>query len=476
MAKKVLVDLDLAKNSLNNARIQNLAADPSSPVVGQTYFNTTSNKLRTFNGTTWDEYGTSTANGTVTSVSVVSANGFAGTVATPSTTPAITLTTSVNGLVKGNGTALSAAAAGTDYQAAITATGLLKGAGAGSVSAAVSGTDYAPATSGSTALKSNGSGGFASATLNDVGTPTADFAMGSHKITGLLDPTTAQDAATKNYVDATAQGLDVKASVRAATTGAETFTVTTGSVTQINGTAVDGITVAIGDRILIKDAPAATGVGSANSAQPGNGIYTVTANTTNLTVARATDQSGTNNPAGDFVFVEAGTTNAAAGYVVSTPSSTAAFTYGTGNIQWTQFSGAGEITAGTGLAKSGNTLSVASTYAGGTSIATVGTITTGTWTGTAIAVANGGTGATTASAARTNLAATGKFTGTIGDGTSTAIAVTHNLGTQWVIAQIFDATSNLQVECDVTLTSSTVTTFTFATAPAANAYRIVIVG
>lgn len=60
--------------------------------------------------------------GTVTSVSVVSANGFAGTVANPTTTPAITLSTTVTGIVKGNGTALSAATAGTDYQAPITLT------------------------------------------------------------------------------------------------------------------------------------------------------------------------------------------------------------------------------------------------------------------------------------------------------------------------------------------------------------------
>jgi hypothetical protein len=57
------------------------------------------------------------ASGTVTSASVVSANGFAGTVANPSTTPAITLTTSITGVLKGNGTALSAATAGTDYVA-----------------------------------------------------------------------------------------------------------------------------------------------------------------------------------------------------------------------------------------------------------------------------------------------------------------------------------------------------------------------
>ena len=59
----------------------------------------------------------STSNGTVTSASVVSANGFAGTVATATTTPAITLTTSITGVLKGNGTAISAASAGTDYVA-----------------------------------------------------------------------------------------------------------------------------------------------------------------------------------------------------------------------------------------------------------------------------------------------------------------------------------------------------------------------
>ena len=55
--------------------------------------------------------------GTVTSASVVSANGFAGTVATATSTPAITLSTSITGVLKGNGTALSAATAGTDYLA-----------------------------------------------------------------------------------------------------------------------------------------------------------------------------------------------------------------------------------------------------------------------------------------------------------------------------------------------------------------------
>jgi hypothetical protein len=133
--------------------------------------------------------------GSVTTVSVVSANGFAGTVANPGSTPAITLTTSVTGLLKGNGTAISAATSGTDYAPATSGTAILKGNGAGgfssaaagtdysagtsalatgllksttstgALSIAVSGTDYAPATSGSSILYGNGSGGFSNVTV-----------------------------------------------------------------------------------------------------------------------------------------------------------------------------------------------------------------------------------------------------------------------------------------------------------------------
>lgn len=99
-------------------------------------------------------YGVSTGggggSGTVTNVSVVTANGFAGTVANPSTVPAITLTTSVGtggspAITKANGTALSAAVAGTDYSAGTAglATGVLKSTtGTGALSIAAAGTDY----------------------------------------------------------------------------------------------------------------------------------------------------------------------------------------------------------------------------------------------------------------------------------------------------------------------------------------------
>ena len=106
----------------------------------------------------------SAGSGTVTAVSVASANGFAGTVATSTSTPAITITTSITGLLKGNGSAVSAATAGTDYQAPITITGLAKGSGvAGTLTAATAGTDYLAPPSGTSILKANSGGALANA-------------------------------------------------------------------------------------------------------------------------------------------------------------------------------------------------------------------------------------------------------------------------------------------------------------------------
>jgi hypothetical protein len=509
VAVKYLQSLDLAQNALLNAAIQSLASAPSSPVTGQIYFDTTLHQFGIWTGSSWAYLGT--GGGSVTSVSVASANGLAGSVATATTTPAITLSTSVTGLLKGNGTA---------------------------VSAAVASTDYAPATTGSSALKAS-SGGFANATLTDVGTATADYSIGSHKLTLVTDPTSPQDAATKNYVDAVAQGLSGKYSAVAASTGpAESYTVTAGNVTLISGTTIDGQAPAVGDYILIKDAPAATGAGAAGSTQPGNGLYQVTSATTNLSVSRAAVMSGSNAPGGTYVFVEGGTVNASSGWVVSAPSTSGAFAYGSGSIKWTQFTGAGEITAGTGLAKSANTLSLVTPVTvanGGTGAGTITGLVKGNGTGafTAAVSATDYAPATTGSAilkassggfanavsatdyapatsgtailkgnnaggfaaavsstdyapatSGTNIQkgngtggfADAKFAATIGDGASTSIAVTHNLGTRDVLVQIYDAASFVQYVCDVTRTSTSVVTFGFAAAPASNSLRVVIAG
>lgn len=128
---------------------------------------------------TWADAGA----GTVTTVSVVSANGLAGTVANATTTPAITLSTTITGLLKGNGTAISAAASGTDYAPATSGTAILKGNGSGGFSNAAAGTDYAPPTSGSSLMTGNGSGGFTNVTALPSGTTATTQAQATNNTT-----------------------------------------------------------------------------------------------------------------------------------------------------------------------------------------------------------------------------------------------------------------------------------------------------
>ena len=167
---------------------------------------------------------------------------------------------------------------------------------------------------------------------------TGDLAMGANNITGLADPSSAQDAATKAYVDATAQGLTVKDSVVAASTGNVTI-----SGLDV-GQALDGITLALADRVLLKN----------QSTASQNGIYDINAD------GSAATRSSDYNAAGDvvngtFVFVQEGTANADSGWVMTTDE---VVTPGTTATAWAQFSGAGQITAGDGLDKTGNELDV----------------------------------------------------------------------------------------------------------------------
>jgi lysophospholipase L1-like esterase len=153
--------------------------------------------------------------------------------------------------------------------------------------------------------------------------------------------------AVANYAWGAADSAPVVA--RVATTGAETYTIVTGSVTAISGPPIDGLSVAVGDLLVIKDAPSATGPGSPNSLQPGNGIYYVTAIAANISVARAATMSPASskpNPDHRVAFVgNGGNENGGSLFEVTTPSGAGAFIYGTTAIQWTQYPLLGAVTA-----------------------------------------------------------------------------------------------------------------------------------
>ena len=143
--------------------------------------------------------------------------------------------------------------------------------------------------------------------------------------------------ATKEYVDAVKQGLDVKDSVRVASTANAVI-----NSALENGDAIDGVTLATGDRVLLKN----------QSTGSENGIYVVQASGA---AVRASDFQTGDVSSLAFVFVEEGTSNAQNGYILT---NTGSITVGSTALTFTQFSGAGQITAGTALTKSGNTLNV----------------------------------------------------------------------------------------------------------------------
>ena len=169
--------------------------------------------------------------------------------------------------------------------------------------------------------------------LDQMTQPSAAVGFNGQRITGLADPVGDQDAATKAYVDATAVGLDVKNSARVATTA---------DITLSGVQTIDGVGVLAGDRVLVKDQVTASE----------NGVYDVVSGGP---WTRSEDAIQDELTSGSFVFVEEGSVNGSAGFVVSTPNP---ITVGTTEIEWSQFSGAGQITAGAGMTKSGNTLDV----------------------------------------------------------------------------------------------------------------------
>jgi hypothetical protein len=304
-------------------------------------------------------------------------------------------------------------------------------------------------------------------------------------------PTDAAHIATKGYVDSARQGLDVKASVRVATTAAINL-----STDLEAGDVIDGVTLVAGDRVLVKN----------QSSASENGIYVAV---TSGAASRSSDANGTADTgeltSGTFTFVEEGTVNFDSGFVVSTDGT---ITVGTTGITWTQFSGAGSFDAGDGLSKSGtqvnvnvtadrtaitaDAIDISANYVGQSSITTLGTITTGVWNGTDVAVADGGTGASDAATARTNLGI--KTTAGAVTTTTSALAriakqgcaasvtgvstttVTHNFGTTDVNVQIYEVSSGATVIGDVTRSNADTLSIVLYGTISANDYTIVVVG
>jgi hypothetical protein len=236
--------------------------------------------------------------------------------------------------------------------------------------------------------------------LDQLAAPTADISLNSQKITGLADPVNDGDAVNKSYADALANGLDVKASVRVATTA---------NITLSGTQTIDGVSLSAGNRVLVKN--------QTNGTQ--NGIYDVAASSW----SRSSDAD--NSPAGEvtsgmFTFVEEGTTNADQGYILQTNNP---ITLGSTSLVFVLFSSAGQVSAGAGLTKTGSTIDVETASsarivvnANNIDLATAGTA--GTYNGLTIDAY----GRATAFSSPTTLAGYGITNGQPLDATLTALA------------------------------------------------------
>jgi hypothetical protein len=548
MARKFLTSIDLAKNELQNAVVQNLAADPSSPVLGQVYFNTAANEMRIYNGTLFEAIGLNgvTADAaeinildgaTLTTTELNYVDGVTSAIQTqldtkspsanPTFTGTVTLDTGVNLVFEGatanafeltltagdptddrvvtlpdltttlvgrdtvdtltNKTITSPSVSGLylsdssivfegsvddTYETTLTvenptvdrtltlpdATDTLVGRNTTDTltnktltSPTVSGlyiSDLSIVVEGSTTddfettlsfvdptadrtiyvPDANGTLARVENKLHDFALATAAVDLNNQKITNLTDPTNPQDAANKRYVDSAVVGIDWKPSVRVATTAAITL-----ETDLENGDTLDGVTLATGDRVLVKNQADATE----------NGLYVVAASGA---PARSSDADTAAEITASFaVFVEEGTVNTDSGWTLTNNGT---ITVGTSELSFTQFTGLGQITAGAGLTKTANTLDVV----GGDGI-----------TVNADSVVIDRTVVVT------------KYATNVGDGTNTSYTITHNLNTRDVIVSLYDnASPYAEVMADVEHSTTNTITLLFSVAPTTDKYRVVV--
>lgn len=492
--KQFLTHVDLTQNELRNAILQVLGSAPASPLEGQIYYDSGLARAQIYNGSSFKDLGIvqSVGNGLNLDSAgnlTIPSNAIQRNELDESISPVWTGTHDFTsgGILLPSGAVDAIGEIDSSLRSGADSTLLTGTAGsAGNVAEFNSDGDIVDsAVPSGNIIQSDGSVPFA-----------ADQSMGGNLITNHGTPSADADVATKGYVDSVASGLTVREAVRVATAG-NNIDLTGGGF----GGSIDGVSLNDQDRALIKD----------QSTASENGIYVYDPGSN--TFSRASDfDEDSEVTAGSFTFVEEGTSNADTGWVVSSDDP---ISVGTDPINWTQFSGAGQVDAGAGLGKSGSTIFVkdgaglqiisdqvtldwTSLTSLGTSPASAdllaiyddsagnhkeisiseleGGLSLSNLSGT-LSVSKGGTGAGSASGARSNLSVPGQFSTTIGDGASTSITVNHGLGTRFVHVTIFRNSSPYdEVEADVEHTDSSSVTINFNDAPSTDEFAVFITG
>lgn len=426
-------------------------------------------------------YASRTITGTTNRVTVTNGDGDAGN-------PTLDVGSDV---YTAGGTDVAVTDGGTGRSTSTTAYGLIA---AGTTATGIHQT-IAPGTSGHF-LKSGGAaalGAFAAIAQSDVTSLVSDLALkaplANPTFTGTVTvptPTGGTDATNKTYVDNAVQGLSWKQAVRVATTATGTL-----ATAFENGDTIDGIALATGDRILLKD----QGTGAEN------GIYVVAASGA---PTRATDADTSAEIDSMTVYVEQGTANADTVWTLTTDNPTlnsTALVYAQvngGALPAASTTVAGKVELATDAETNTGTDTVRAitpsnleAWTGSAQVTTVGTLASGNATAIVDAASTTAAGKSelataTEAEARTDavravppLALANfpvKKIFTIGDAAATQIDVTHSLGTKEVITQVRQASDDAVVECDITNFSTTVVRLNFAVAPASNAIKVVVMG
>ncbi len=307
------------------------------------------------------------------------------------------------------------------------------------------------------------------------------YNMGNQRIQAVADPQAETDAINLQSARRLVQGVTSrKEAVRVATTTNITLTAP--------GSAIDGVTLSNGDRVLVKD----------QSTGSQNGIYDFNGAASALTRSLDADSDAEVKP-GASVFVSEGTVNGNSTWQITTD---APIIVGTTALTWSQTGGGTTYSAGNGLSLTGSSFSVLPAPSGGLAVSGTGvalasgvagsglTLTSGvlslatstagaglTYT-TGVLAVGAGTGITVSAdaIALDTAVAVRKYAVTIGNASATSIAVTHNLGSRDITWAVYDSTTFEFVEVDGVATDVNTLTLTFASAPASNAYRVVVHG
>lgn len=484
MSRKFLVSIDLNKNELQNAVIQNLATAPSTPLDGQIYYNTSDDTLYFWNGTTWinvvqqaeilyDTYSNRPAaasgntgalffatdqnllyfsNGSAwsqvsafgnatstTSYGDTASNGSANTYSRSDHThgtPSLTSTAPQNQAVGDTasvGTATTPARA--DHVHGMPSFGVVTsqttfGASSGNGSGtSIARNDHTHGT------PTHDNAAHSAINLSALAVPAANVPFATYKITGLGNPTDDQDAATKYYVDQAVQGLTWKAAANLLSTVNVALTGSTGT---LNIDTYGALTSAdSGYRIVLTN----------QTDDTEDGIYVYTDNGTSYTLTRATDGNPYTELIGASIYIQEGTTKANTSWVQSNHYLTSF-----AGQTWVQIAGPGTLTAGNGINITSNVVSAVVESGAGLSLS-----------GSGLAI-------DTAVVVR-------KYATSVGDGSNTTYTVTHNLGTKDVQVTVYDNSSPYaEVVVDVQHTSTTAIAVLFSVAPTSNQYRVVVQG